>query len=130
MYPWLLYWAPQYRLPFSGAVRQDISPEVIFGAIEPQAGSGEIEEEIFTSVAAYGKQIGVLTDVVLSLADKSAVSAADAQQALDQLKEIRAKVEEVKSRNRHLKRINAERLLAALAKTDPEGVAQLLRKYA
>lgn len=129
MFPWLINWAPDFRFPFSGPVQQDIAPRTIFGQIQPQAGTGEIEEEVFKSIASYGKQIGILTDIVLSLTKDPSISSKDAQHALDELKQIRELVEEVKDRNKRLKLTSAERLLDSLAEKDPEALRRLMRKY-
>ena len=129
MFPWLTYWAPEVRYPFSGAVVQDISPETVFGAIEPQAGNAAVEAEVFRSKAAYGKQLGILTDVVLALVDKSAIDEADAKHALEQLHALREQIGEVKARHKQSRHADARRLLQSLRQTDHEGFAQLMREF-
>ncbi len=129
MFPWIVNWSPDLRFPFSGSVKQDIAPETVFGAIEPSAGIPQVEREVFTSVAAYGKQLGILSEVVLALADPASVSAEDAKCALEQLKTIRAQVEAVKRDHLQDRRRNAEAALAALAASDPNGLEAVLAKY-
>ncbi|MFT5084165.1 MAG: hypothetical protein ACI9Y1_002217 [Lentisphaeria bacterium] len=68
MFPWYMNWAPVVHFPFSGAVEQDISPDFsrFFSQIPTKAGEGKLEKKIFET-ASYGKQIDVLTEVLLSL---------------------------------------------------------------
>ena len=62
---------PQVHWPFSGAVTQDIHP-----ALLAQAGNEEIEVRVLRDVASYGKQIGVLSDLLHSVAEPRAARAA------------------------------------------------------
>ena len=72
MFPWLWYWAPQVHFPWSGRVAQQIAPDThwFFGGIRPGAGDARIEEQAF-GVASYGKQLGLITEVLLALAQES-----------------------------------------------------------
>ena len=63
MFPFI--YSPTYEYPLSGDVVQGISP--VFGDIE---GIPEVEHEVVTTVASYGKQLGKLTEAVLALAKK------------------------------------------------------------
>lgn len=64
MFP--LFWnlSPQFFLPWSGSVRQDIELDRFFNAIPRSAGDGEVEEAAFKR-ASYGSQLGWLTEVLL-----------------------------------------------------------------
>jgi hypothetical protein len=53
---------PQVHWPFSGAVTQDIRHSLL-----AKAGSDETEVRVLGEVASYGKQIGVLSDLLLAL---------------------------------------------------------------
>jgi len=102
MYPWLWLWAPQIRLPWSGDVLQDIDPTTnwFFGSIKPDAGVARIEQKAF-EVASYGRQIGLLTDVLIELADQNVKGTGPsdaAAKALDELKRIRSEIEKIKTR--------------------------------
>ena len=68
MFPWLWHWAPQVHLPWSGDVAQRIAPAThwFFQGIQPGAGHPRIEEEAF-DVASYGKQLGLITELLLDL---------------------------------------------------------------
>jgi hypothetical protein len=59
---WLNF-QPQVHWPFSGSVAQDIRP-----ALLAQAGNQETEMRVLRDVASYGKQIGVLSDLLHSVA--------------------------------------------------------------
>jgi hypothetical protein len=97
MFPWLWLWAPHVEFPLSGNVNQDIDPltQWFFGQIKPEAGHARIEQQAF-QVASYGKQLGLLTEVVIGLAEKAAPQGGEAEQALSELKRIRDRIQEIK----------------------------------
>ena len=70
MYPWLWFWAPQVHLPWSGDVAQRIDPTThwFFQGIRPGAGHARIEEQAF-DVASYGKQLGLISELLLDLTE-------------------------------------------------------------
>lgn len=104
MLPWFWFWAPQIQLPFSGSVAQRIQPDTtwFFAGIRPQAGDGGMEQQIHEDIASYGRQLGLITEVLLGLVGKDGVSAADAEQSLERLKAIHAEVELLKGRHQRL----------------------------
>jgi len=73
MFPWLWVWAPDLNFPWSGSVAQRIEPNTnwFFDAIPDGAGDRRIEKKAF-GVASYGRQLGLLTEVLIELADKQA----------------------------------------------------------
>jgi hypothetical protein len=97
MYPWLWLWAPRIQFPWSGAVTQDIEPSTswFFDGIKPDAGHAQIEEKAF-AVASYGKQLGLITDVLLELAENALPPTAPARQSMHELKRIQAEIEKIK----------------------------------
>ena len=97
MFPWLWFWAPQIHFPWSGSVAQQIEPNLgwFFGAIRPGAGDGAVEREAF-EIASYGKQLGLLSEALLGLSERSSVTPDQANLALDRLEVIRARIESVK----------------------------------
>lgn len=95
MYPAFWFWAPQFYLPWSGSVAQRIDPHTFFDAIRPGAGDPEIERKAF-DIATYGKQLGLITDVLLGIADQGAISPEQQARALHDLKDIRGRIEELK----------------------------------
>ena len=64
MIPSLWYWAPRFQFPLGGSVAQRIEPD-FFSGISVDAGNGEVEREAF-DVASYGRQLGLITEVLLS----------------------------------------------------------------
>lgn len=69
--PFNMTWSPEYHLPLSGAVNQDIHTEW-FAKIDQlpnnqdgRKGKGELEKAIFTEVGSYGRQLGLLLDVLV-----------------------------------------------------------------
>jgi hypothetical protein len=129
MFPWFWLWAPRFNYPWSGSVAQEISPDTtwFFGAIKPQAGIGEVEKEIF-DVASYGKQLGLITEVLLSLASADAIDSAKAAESLRRLKEIHAEIEKVKAENSHRLAEAAIAMLRKLRARDRDAFRRLLRE--
>jgi len=98
MYPWLWIWMPQVHFPWSGSVDQTIEPNTnwFFDSIAPAAGNSQVEKKAF-AVASYGKQLGLITDVLLALAEKGSVDSGVAADALARLKDIREQIATIKS---------------------------------
>ena len=99
MYPWLWVWAPQQHFPLSGGVAQQID---LFDSISTDAVNGNgnrtVEKKAF-AVASYGKQLGLLTEILIELADRQARQSPlsdAAAQSLDQLNAIRAAIKIIK----------------------------------
>jgi hypothetical protein len=97
MFPWLWLFAPQVHLPWSGSVAQQIAPDThwFFSGIARGAGDARIEEKAF-AVASYGKQLGLITEVLLELAQESPQASAAANDSIVKLEEIRAEIERIK----------------------------------
>lgn len=97
MNPFFPSWsfAPQIHFPWSGGVMQSIDPSISwFGQmIKPGAGNPQIEKQAF-DVASYGKQLGLLTEIVLALADQAKLAAVP--KSVQDLKEIQRRIEEIK----------------------------------
>jgi hypothetical protein len=108
MFPWLWFWAPQVHFPWSGSVAQHIAPEVdwFFGAIRPGAGNARIERQAF-DVASYGKQLGLITEVLLELAQQAPKASARARASIERLEQIQGAIE-------HIKAAECERVAEAL----------------
>lgn len=98
MFPWLWLWAPQIHFPWSGDVAQRIAPSTrwFFQGIPANAGDPEIEEQAF-SVATYGRQLGLITEVLIDLAEQTGATSATATASLERLKSIRAQIERIKA---------------------------------
>ena len=98
MFPWLMVFAPQWQLPFSGSVAQRIEPKTqwFFDGIDPAAGDGKIERQAF-EVASYGRQLGLLAEVLLDLAGQTPPASPKAAESLERLKAIQAEIEALKT---------------------------------
>jgi hypothetical protein len=130
MFPWFFLWAPRYHFPWSGAVKEDISPDTnwFFGSIQPGAGDGQIEQAIFQE-ASYGKQIGILTDVVLSLVDEMNITSDEGKKAVEQLKIVNHHVKEIKARYETDRADTAIRILEKLQESDPEEFERIVTRF-
>ncbi len=129
--PWSTeFWQPFLSNPVKGEVDQDILPSW-FSTYITVTGQGEpeLEQKIVTEVATYGKQIGELTDVVLALAESANFTDSKAQEAVRELRSIEKKVELKKKAYRSTVQQRAERALQELAKSDPDGLAQLIDSF-
>ena len=97
MFPWFWLWAPQVHLPWSGNVAQRIEPDThwFFQGIQPQAGHAAIEEEAF-SMATYGKQLGLISELLLDLTQQVQPHTAKGQEAHAKLQSIAQRIEAIK----------------------------------
>ena len=105
---------PSFRLPLSGNVTQSINPwTMLFNPVGSQVGlvnielgqstQPEVEEEVLTDVASYGKQIGRIEDALVVLLDHfhpSRPLTDQEQQTIDDLRELGAQVQKVKQHYR------------------------------
>lgn len=97
MFPWLNVWAPHLYFPWSGSVRQNIEPNTnwFFDSIDASAGNGPIEKKAF-EVASYGRQLGLLSELLIELADQNATLSPEAVKSLQRLKDIAAQIQGIK----------------------------------
>ena len=109
MFPWFWLWAPQLRLPFSGDVAQDIEPRLdwFFAGIKPQAGDARIEAKAF-DVASYGDQLGVITKLLIEMAERLPVQAQAASKPLQELRRIHQRIEAIKDAERDRELVELE----------------------
>jgi hypothetical protein len=131
MNPWFFFWAPQLTMPFGGSVAQRIEPDTqwFFNGIPPSAGDPAIERKAF-DVATYGRQLGLITEVLVDLAEQTPPRSAKGQKSLKRLREIQARIEQVKEQDAMdaLEQIDA--LLARLKKAHPERLAAARQRIA
>ena len=123
---------PPFMWPFSlfapGNLNQPILPGWSFGNVSVNyAGSAEIEKDVVEKVASYGKQLGIITDVVLELAGDKPPKG---EQPLAQLREIAAKVRKVKEEHKRSLTEEANDAMAKLAKSDEAEARRIASKYA
>jgi hypothetical protein len=127
MFPWYSTWAPTVHWPFSGAVKQTIAPETdwFFGRIALGGGDEDIEQRVFEEVASYGKQLGLISEILVEMADNVKLSKKNAE-SLARLKEIASRVEGIKDQQRDQQRHRLKDALLALRDSDKEGYKEIL----
>jgi len=128
MFPWLWLYAPQISWPLSGAVTEQVSTEAFFRGIKPGAGVPAIEQQVFDQ-ASYGKQLGWLMDVLVEAIDSGTLRSPEARASLASLKQLHAKVEQIKSEYRQDRTDAAIALLDKIQSDSPEELARLLQRY-
>ena len=99
MYPWLWFWAPQWHLPWSGDVSLNIHPDTDWfsqNIKEEGAGNASIERRAF-AIASYGKQLGLITEILIAVAEQQSDLSNEAATSLERLKKIKAAIEMLKS---------------------------------
>lgn len=98
MYPWLFLWAPQLQLPFSGDVAQRIEPRTqwFFDGIDTASGDPVIERKAF-EVATYGRQLGLITELLLDMAAQTPPRTRAGRAARQRLQKIQAQIEQLKT---------------------------------
>jgi hypothetical protein len=127
MYPSLWFWAPQFHFPWGGNVAQQIEPNTnwLFGAIAPNTGNGKVEQRVFEEVASYGKQLGILTEVVLGLSEHNQPLSANARRSLSQLEELRGRIAAIKDEEVASFAVVVEDWLTKLRVSNSEQFAQI-----
>ena len=130
MYPWNWMWAPQIHFPLSGDVEQDIAPSLdwFFAGIKPDAGISSIEKGVFEK-ASYGKQLGMILDVLLPLAENNQLKSAEAKQSLAKLKNLHDEIEQVKADKRKELETSAVKLLKKIEKTDKAMLQRVIEQF-
>jgi hypothetical protein len=131
MYPWFFFWAPQVTLPFGGSVAQRIEPDTnwFFNGIAPGAGNPAIERKAF-DVASYGRQLGLLTEVLADLAAQTPPATTQGRKSLQRLREIQQRIEELKERDAIDVLEQIDSLLTRLKKAHPERLAAARQRIA
>jgi hypothetical protein len=130
MLPWNWTWSPQVNYPLSGSVIQDIEPSLdrFFAGIRPEAGIGSIEKGIFQK-ASYGRQLGLILDVLLPLVDESKLESATAKESLARLKDLCKEIEEIKENKKKEMENSAVSLLKHIEKTDREMLGRVVEQF-
>ena len=117
--------------PFSlfapGNLNQAINPGWFDVNINYQ-GNPQIEKDVVEKVASYGKQLGILTDAVLTLAEGQPDG--DENDPLTRLRKIARQIEEVKKANEASLSKQADDAMQKLAKTYPAVAQYIGARYA
>ncbi len=108
---------PMFKLSLSGEVTQSINPWTAifnptgcqYGLVDVtlgQSSAPDVEAEVLSDVAGYGKQLGRIGDAVLVLLKhlpKDAELSREDEAAIRALREMRADIEKVEKRHGRLK---------------------------
>ena len=134
MFPFMLpFLSPQamslmfpLNAPLSGNVTQDINP--ITSWLSPQvefnfAGKREVETDVVSNIASYGKQLGTIIPALLELAGETQGP------ALDELRALEAKIELTKEKHRNQQTEILRSELTRLKQNDPEALKALLSDF-
>ncbi|MEY8881774.1 hypothetical protein [Donghicola sp. XS_ASV15] len=116
-----------FRMPWSGDIIQEIRPAFFSPSY---SGHQEIESEVISQVAGYGRQLGWLSDALLVLADKAGPFEGEDPKAIAQVREMVAKVEAIKMRSKSDAEAKAAQALETLRILDKSAYAALLERAA
>ena len=89
-------------------------------------GDPAIEKDVAANVASYGKQLGIITEAVLALADGGPEKA----KRIDRLRDIAEKIEKIKQDHRRDLAASAQQAMDSLAKTDRDAAERIAAKFA
>lgn len=120
MFPF--FWPTEVKFPGAEGNYQTFAPQgSLFSPTTnvTYQGAPDIEIRVANEVASNGKQLGIITDALLELAGKKS------GEALDKLREIHARIEEVKQRTRAELKAAASTSLDRLVEKDPASARAL-----
>jgi hypothetical protein len=119
-FPWLNFAPSQLNQP--------INPGWSFGNIQVSyAGNAEIEKDVVSKVASYGKQLGIVSEAVLALAGDQPH---EREKRIERLRVIVAEVEKVKKEHQRDLVESARGAMASLAKADPAAAKRIAADFA
>lgn len=123
---WAKLWQSSMQMPLSGDVVQDINP--ITRWLSPQlefnfAGNQALEAKVVSEVASYGKQLGVLAEAVLALADEQSGP------ELERLKAMVVEIETIKQQHQKQELVELQQRLKPLQHQDPAQLKELLTEF-
>lgn len=126
MIPWLWFWAPHFHYPWSGDVAQRVEPNThwFFQGIQPWAGNARIEEKAF-GVASYGKQLGLISEILIAQAEQQGSATPQAAESLAKLKAIAREIEAIKDGEYEQTATDLEEQLQALQRQGGARYTQL-----
>ncbi len=127
MIPWP---STTINFPFSGNVKQDISPETDWFSqtIPAHTGSSDIERAVMQEVASYGEQIKVLTVALLHVIEKQGEKGKPAPEVVA-LQNLNKEIEALKIRLSLPKENQAKAILDTLSKENPDALKDIIAEY-
>ncbi len=117
------------RLPASGDVQQDYRPITTW--FSPQihySGNLKIEAEITEKVAGYGRQLGILTEVLAEITESSGAVESKTP-AMTKFVEMKHGIDQIKKRHKVDLESRARDSLEALLHSDPRTLKALLDSF-
>ncbi|MBH0238878.1 hypothetical protein [Methylobrevis albus] len=119
------FWPTEIKFPGSDYNRQTIAPLTNWASptinYTSYQGDPRIEERVVADVASFGRQLGIISEAVLELADGDTSG-----KAVDRLREIVARIDTIKQQNSRVLEERAEEAFAAFLRADPAAAAELL----
>lgn len=117
--------------PFCGGVNQDYHPDTSWFSptvnVE-MAGHQKIERDVVTNTASYGKQIGLMMDILVVLAEKcECVDTEQFHADVKRLKDIHTRIENTKKHHRGSLAHTAVDTLDALKRDNPKYYEDIIR---
>ncbi len=88
--------------------------------LPPYAGDRTVEERVVQEVASFGRQLGIIADAVLEIADERQGD------GVERLRSLVNRIETVKARHNRSLEIRAEEAFGALIAADPAAADRLL----
>lgn len=120
-----------WQWPFMNFAPRELSQPILpgwqFHGLEINfAGEPDIEKEVIEKVASYGKQLGILTDALLSLAG----DAPEKKEArLERLRGIAAEIDKIKDAHKADLAASAKKAMESLAKNDAAAARRIAAEY-
>src|SRR5947199_5581408 len=111
-----------FNLFAPGNLNQPILPGSSFGNITVNyAGNADIEKDVVEKVASFGKQLGIITDAVLALAEGKPKN----DKTIARLREVAAKIEQLKNQNKASLADQARGAMQRLEKAEPAAARRI-----
>jgi hypothetical protein len=124
-----MFWAPHVTMPLGGSVAQHVEPNTswFFDGIPAAAGDKVVERKAFEE-ASYGRQLGLITEVLLDLAKRLPPESDEVAKSVKRLSEISERIENLKNDDTVDTLGQIDSLVARLAKKDPAHVAEAIQR--
>lgn len=115
MFPWM----GMMKMPLSGNVHQEISPDTSLLEINLNHRQ-KIDRDILTNIASYSEQLATISAAIVEIADHAP------GEAVEKLRQLNAQIAGIKAKHsRHLAQ-QIKHDLATLQATDPAAYSQII----
>ncbi|MCB0873026.1 MAG: hypothetical protein KDC36_06570 [Thermoleophilia bacterium] len=123
--PWFNLVLPSIRFPGSGDLGFNYQPNTAWEAPSLFRGDARVEQRVYSEVATPGRQLGRLSDALLSMAEHLGVDTPE----VTALREIAQSITAIKEQVREHQEQDARAALDRLAESDPDALRRLLEGY-